>query len=240
MLLAGDDGEGSTQTPPDDCRTRLLTLCSFVLVRLRPGSTMAGAGSAAELALDFVNKAAGQFPAQQLSAFLETAQLSAFLETATDSEGEWPMEVFVFDLLCSILTLTFGYFWLKTPSMPKKRLSWVLSALTSMTCATLSMYHVHKLYRHDWDCGAIFFTDDRLSRFTVTFFVAFLLLDLLLGCESLTLKHPPALIASCPMTHLLLPSLSVHVKQRCTTASTSASTAGGSTTSSTWASWRGR
>lgn len=128
--------------------------------------------TAAGRAFELMNKA-GQYPA--LSSF--------FLETATDADGSWPLSVFIFDLCASLLVLTMGFYAAKSPSMPPKRLSWVLSALTSMTTATLSMFHVHKLYKHDWD-GAIMFTDDRLSRFTVTFFVAYLLLDLLLGCTS--------------------------------------------------------
>ena len=35
-----------------------------------------------------------------------------------------------------------GFFYLKTPSMDEKKMSWILSALTSMSCATLSLWHV--------------------------------------------------------------------------------------------------
>ena len=60
-------------------------------------------------------------------------------------------------------------------------MAWVLSSFTSFTMATLSLSALHQLFCHDWDIGSVFYTDDRLSRFTVTFFLAFLVLDLGLG-----------------------------------------------------------
>ena len=37
------------------------------------------------------------------------------LHNATDNQ--WPIEIFIFDFLCSIFLLTLGFFWVKTPQM---------------------------------------------------------------------------------------------------------------------------
>lgn len=87
------------------------------------------------------------------------------------------------DLLISMAVLGAGFFLARTPGMSRKRQAWILSALTSMPAATLSMSHVTRLLGKDgWaTVGDIVFSDDRLARFLCTFFAAFLLLDLSMG-----------------------------------------------------------
>jgi hypothetical protein len=101
--------------------------------------------------------------------------------SSVETDDIWPIETLVFDVLCSAVCLTFGYFWLKAPSMRPKQVAWILSAITSLTCSTLSFYHVHKLAVHNWDINTLIFTDDRLSRFTICFFITYLVLDLVFG-----------------------------------------------------------
>lgn len=55
-----------------------------------------------------VNLVGDQFkPLDQLSGLI--------LHNATDNQ--WPIEIFVFDFICSIFLLTLGFFWVKTPQM---------------------------------------------------------------------------------------------------------------------------
>jgi hypothetical protein len=90
------------------------------------------------------------------------------------------------DILLSMFLLALGFFLVRDrdPGMSPKRQSWILSALTSMPLATLSMGHVITLLRVGWaDVGRIVFADDRLARFLCCFFTAFLLLDVGFGRE---------------------------------------------------------
>jgi hypothetical protein len=65
--------------------------------------------------------------------------------------------------------------------MTPKRLAWLLSAFSSFITASLSMSALYQLFAQSWVIENVLFADDRLSRFTATFFIAFLILDLALG-----------------------------------------------------------
>ncbi|TFJ82174.1 hypothetical protein NSK_006503 [Nannochloropsis salina CCMP1776] len=97
------------------------------------------------------------------------------------SSDRWPPQLFVADLLLSSAFLTAGFFWVKTPDMTPKRLAWLLSAFSSFITASLSMSALYQLFAQSWVIENVLFADDRLSRFTATFFIAFLILDLALG-----------------------------------------------------------
>lgn len=87
------------------------------------------------------------------------------------------------DLLVSLAALSAGFFLVRDPGMSRKRQAWILSALTSLPAATLSLPHVLRLLRHGFaEAERFVFKDDRLARFLCCFFAAFLLLDLGLGC----------------------------------------------------------
>ncbi len=129
-------------------------------------------------------------PLRSASVGLEEALAAAQLllpGSASSKTGGLPLglgQSVVFDLLLSMAMLSAGFFLLREPGMSRKRQAWILSALTSMPAATLSMSHVTRLLRHGWaDIGPVVFSDDRLARFLCCFFAAFLLLDLGLGCE---------------------------------------------------------
>lgn len=113
-------------------------------------------------------------------------RLSALLLASDDAmtEGLGPVPTAALDLLVSLAALGAGFFLVRDPSMSRKRQAWILSALTSLPAATLSLPHVLRLLRHGFDrAESLVFTDDRLARFLCCFFAAFLLLDLGLGRE---------------------------------------------------------
>ena len=114
-------------------------------------------------------------------------KLSALLSLSTDDatmEGLGPGQTAALDLLVSLAALSAGFFLVRDPSMSRKRQAWILSALTSLPAATLSLPHVLRLLRHGFaHAESLVFTDDRLARFLCCFFAAFLLLDLGLGSK---------------------------------------------------------
>lgn len=65
--------------------------------------------------------------------------------------------------------------------MSPKRLAWLLSAFSSFITASLSLSALYQLFEQAWVIENVLFADDRLSRFTATFFIAFLMLDLGFG-----------------------------------------------------------
>lgn len=116
-------------------------------------------------------------------------KLSALLSLSTDDAtmeglrpGQTALGASFIDLLVSLAALGAGFFLVRDPSMSRKRQAWILSALTSLPAATLSLPHVLRLLRHGFaHAESLVFTDDRLARFLCCFFAAFLLLDLGLG-----------------------------------------------------------
>ena len=112
-------------------------------------------------------------------------RLAALLSLSTDDatmEGLGLGQTAALDLLVSLAALGAGFFLVRDPSMSRKRQAWILSALTSLPAATLSLPHVLRLLRHGFaHAESLVFTDDRLARFLCCFFAAFLLLDLGLG-----------------------------------------------------------
>jgi len=99
----------------------------------------------------------------------------------SSSEKHWPFHLFLVDLLLSSAFLTAGFYHVKTDDMSPKRLAWLLSAFSSFITASLSLSALYQLFAEGWVIENVLFADDRLSRFTATFFIAFLVLDLGFG-----------------------------------------------------------
>lgn len=143
------------------------------------------------------------------------------------------------DLLLSMAVLGLGFVLARTPGMSRKRQAWILSALTSMPAATLSMSHVTRLLGKDgWaTVGDIVFSDDRLARFLCTFFAAFLLLDLGLGgMYAYVYEHGSGCVLASPSLGLTrFPHPKPHTqRQQCdTTPTRSSRSPAGCTTPST-------
>ena len=110
-----------------------------------------------------------------------TTTAAATAATAISSEKQWPLHLFLVDLLLSSAFLTAGFYHVKTDEMSPKRLAWLLSAFSSFITASLSLSALYQLFAQGWVIENVLLVDDRLSRFTVTFFIAFLVLDLGFG-----------------------------------------------------------
>lgn len=110
-----------------------------------------------------------------------TTDAAASAATTTSSEKHWPFHLFLVDLFLSSAFLTAGFYHVKTDDMSPKRLAWLLSAFSSFITASLSLSALYQLFEQAWVIENVLFADDRLSRFTATFFIAFLMLDLGFG-----------------------------------------------------------
>lgn len=113
---------------------------------------------------------------------LPTTTTAAATASLSDQQQQhWPLHLFLVDLLLSSAFLTAGFYHVKTDDMSPKRLAWLLSAFSSFITASLSLSALYQLFAQGWVIENVLFADDRLSRFTVTFFIAFLVLDLGFG-----------------------------------------------------------
>jgi len=88
------------------------------------------------------------------------------------------------DVCLSILIYLVGYAALGgfSPLMPTKRKAWIMSVLCSLGMSLGSLPYVYRLvYIHGFDTGKMVYADDRLSVFVMSFFMTFLVLDIVVG-----------------------------------------------------------